>query len=168
VSIEWREINKDYMISSDGQVVSRKRLKPLKMTPVINSDGYPQVLIYTSGKRLTRPVHRLVAEAFLPPRPTPTHQVNHRNGIRTDNRAENLEWVTGGENIRHSFRVLGKKAARGEAKGNAKLTETQVREIRSRWAAREAQKKIAADYGVSQTLISRIALGKAWAWMGGL
>lgn len=53
-------------------------------------------------------VHRLVAEAFIP-NPMSLSEVNHKNGVRSDNRVANLEWVTSSENKRHSYNELGRK-----------------------------------------------------------
>lgn len=72
----------------------------------VSSEGYLSLAIYAKGKRKWRRVHRLVAEAFYGP--AVGREVNHKNGIKTDNRVENLEWCTKSENIRHRFYVLGK------------------------------------------------------------
>lgn len=67
--------------------------------------GYRQVKMYSNGKRKSVYVHRLVAEFFIP-NPDNKPEVNHKNGIRDDNRIENLEWVTHEENMIHSRDVL--------------------------------------------------------------
>lgn len=161
---EWKEVNPDYIVSSDGRVGSRKygRLRFLRQSPV---RGYLQVAICFGGVEKRMPVHRLVAEAFLGPRPTTKHQVNHKNGVKADNRDVNLEWTTSKQNIRHSFDVLGNKAARGEKHGKAKLTEPKVREIRKLYLAGETLRSIAASFGVTHQSVNCILKGKSWAWL---
>lgn len=63
-----------------------------------NGNGYDTVSFYYNNKRKREYVHRLVANVFIP-NPKNKPQVNHINGIRNDNRLENLEWVTASENI---------------------------------------------------------------------
>jgi hypothetical protein len=162
MTVEWREINPDYIVSSDGQVGSRRRGK-LKILKPRRHNGYLDLLIWTgSGPKRRRTVHQLVAEQFLGPKPTPRHQVNHKNGNRADNRDCNLEWVTPSQNKQHSYDVLGKKSPRGEASGQARLTEDNVREIRTRRAAGETISSISVVYGIGGSQISRITRRKAW------
>lgn len=71
---------------------------------ISRSTGYMQIAL--SGNR--KSVHRLVAEAFCSGW-FEGAVVNHKNGVRDDNRASNLEWVTISENLKHGFRVLGAK-----------------------------------------------------------
>lgn len=112
-------------------------------------------------------VHKLVAEAFLGPRPTPAHQVNHKNGDRADNRIANLEWVTHSENSHHRYDVLNHRAkgARGEANSGSKLTEAKVREIWGCRAAGERHKTIAARFGITEKYCRAVCSRKRWGWL---
>lgn len=95
-----------YAVSSDGKVwaypnSSRKIGRNLKQS--ISNCGYPYVVFLKEKIRKTHYVHRLVAKAFLASSDKP--QVNHKNGIKTDNRAENLEWMTSSENKAHAYKT---------------------------------------------------------------
>lgn len=88
-----------YSISSDGDIRNRhgRSLRP----PTINS-GYKQVILFNDGARHHFLVHRLVYEAHVGPIPDGL-DINHKNGIKTDNYVENLELMTRKENIRHAM-----------------------------------------------------------------
>lgn len=103
---EWRKIgDSNYSVSSCGTVRNDKRNKLVK--PFLDRYGYEKVFL---GKGVESTVHRLVAAAFIP-NPEGKPQVNHKNGVKADNRVENLEWTTNAENQIHSYRVLGKIAS---------------------------------------------------------
>lgn len=164
---EWREIpDTDYRVSNEGRVASRKYGDWRVLKPGMNSAGYLLAVLCVNGTRRNRHVHTLVAEAFLGPRPTPGHEVNHIDGIRVNNLVENLEWVTGSENQRHRIDVLGhNNTRRGEAHGFAKLTDNLVRAVRTRYANGETQGRIAADLGVCQSSVSKIVNRENWGWL---
>lgn len=84
--------------------VGERQMKPWKIP-----GGYLQVQLSVGGKHVHKLVHRLVCAAFHGAPDAEDLQVNHKNGARDDNRAENLEWVTCSENAVHSFRALGRK-----------------------------------------------------------
>lgn len=116
----WKEINgyEGYFeVSNLGNFRSKDRFvgskynkprlyhgKTLKQEFI--SEGYTRIVLMKNSIRKRYMCHKLVAQAFIP-NPDNKPYINHKNGIRWDNRASNLEWVTQSENELHSYRVLG-------------------------------------------------------------
>lgn len=104
---EWRPVGGrlrgwDYEVSSLGRIRSSGGVKFL--TP--GAGGYLQSHFCHYGKSIVRQIHRVVAEAFMWPPPEGKTQVNHIDGDKTNNRLDNLEWVTRSENLLHYHRVI--------------------------------------------------------------
>lgn len=103
-----------YFITDTGEVYSKvissrnKEGKLKKLSSIIDTTGYSFVNMIKNKKHFKRHIHRLVALTFIP-NPENKSDVNHKNGIRNDNRIENLEWNTRAENITHSYRILNRK-----------------------------------------------------------
>jgi hypothetical protein len=108
MSIEQLKLFPNYYIDIDGCVYSKKNYGLKKLQGAIKPNGYVKVCFRKDGKNCNALVHRLVAETFIS-NPENKPYVNHKNGIKTDNRVENLEWVTDSENKYHSYRVLKNK-----------------------------------------------------------
>ena len=122
-----------YQVSNFGEIKSLSRWKHLPngkytvskeklLSPAqIGKDGYKFVYLTVDGRSKRFYVHRIVAEAFLP-NPNRLPFVNHLNGIKFDNRPENLEWCSRSENTKHAARVLGvgntRKIAQYDKRGN--------------------------------------------------
>lgn len=98
-----------YHISDQGRVFSVRRGKLRKLNDT--GRGYQQVTLAKGGRREYPLVHRLVADVFIP-NPENKPQINHINGIKTDNRAENLEWCTMSENLQHRHQILKQPGGR--------------------------------------------------------
>ncbi|MFP3835371.1 HNH endonuclease [Chryseobacterium sp. SIMBA_028] len=103
--METKEFCSVYEITQNGTVTNKITGKVLK--PDI-STGYATLVLSKNGFKKKYSVHRLVAELYII-NPENKPCVNHKNGIKTDNSIESLEWCTYAENERHSIDVLGKK-----------------------------------------------------------
>lgn len=135
----WKPIvgfEKLYTVSSLGKIRGTKILAPGD-----NGRGYFYVFLSKNGKEKRFYVHRLVAKTFLP-NPENKPYVNHKNGIRNDNRVENLEWVTQSENELHKYKTLG------YVQKNAKkvIQLKNGKEIASFVSIRDAQKNTGCDW----------------------
>jgi hypothetical protein len=113
----------NYSITKDGKVFSHKTNKFLSNRNN-KKRGYNYVVLYANNKHKNILVHRLVAIAYLQ-NPLNKRCVNHINGIKTDNRVENLEWNTHSENSKHAYKnglvKISNLCNQNKVKANSKL-----------------------------------------------
>jgi hypothetical protein len=157
----WKDIENyegKYQISTKGRIRNIK--KGNFLTPSPDTKGYTRVNLWGCGGYKTKKVHRLVSLAFID-NPENKEQVNHKNGVKSDNRLENLEWNTSNENIQHGY-DNDLISSKGIKNGRSVVNPTIVREIRILLEKKMKQKDIAAIYNVNPTIVCDINRKRTW------
>jgi len=175
--MKWKNIKNAtyYQVSKEGDVRSLDRIINkwngvcfcnilYKSTVLKTKDirGYKNVsVIYDNGERKTKQVHRLILETFNPVDNMQNLTVNHIDGIKSNNKLNNLEWMTTQENLKHAIMMgLWKpKDQNGSKNKMAKLTESQVAEILK---SNKSTKELMGIYDVSRKTIENIRNKKSW------
>lgn len=140
-------------IGFDGRNVNERILKPYKMP-----NGYMTVCLRKDGVTSRMYVHRIVCEAFID-NPDNLPVVNHKDGNKANNTAQNLEWSTYSHNNQHAIDTGLKQI--GEQWYNAKLSKNDVIKILQR-GKYSTYENIAKEYGVTKATIRDVLTGRTW------
>lgn len=151
-----------YKVSNFGRVKSLGNefsRKERLLKPSLQSKGYLTVVLQKNGIRNMVLVHRLVAEYFVS-NPLNKPQVNHINGVKTDNNIENLEWVSHRENLDHA--IKNNLTLKGEENRNSKLKDVDVVKIHFLLQKGITTKELSESYNVSYSTIDGIRTNRYW------
>lgn len=138
---------KGYEVSNLGNVRSLKSNKILKQAN--HNQGYKLVCLQSKDKQVTCRVHRLVAEAFIK---KSTLEVNHKDLDKTNNRVENLEYVTRSQNQKHAYANI-----KNYIKAKSKLPIEKIFNLRREGLT---QRAIAREMSISQTSVWKVLTGQ--------
>lgn len=170
---KWKKIvgHEEYSVSNQGLVRSDSRIRKSShgSTSKVRSrnrvltagkNGYLRVSLWRDCRARICLVHRLVAIAFIPnPKGLPC--VNHKNCIKSDNRASNLEWVTQLENMTHAI-SNGRVKSFGENHYKARFNESQIRAILKEHSQGRSALSISREHGTSSSTIDAIVNRRSW------
>ena len=157
----WRDVvgyEGLYQVSNIGRVKSFYSLGERLLTPSSNKSGYMYVVLTKDGVRKSCKVHTLVARAFLP-NPENKPVVHHKDSNRSNNRVENLQWVTHQENTAYAVQKGSYDKEGGCDSPFAKLTEEDVRYIRKHYRSRSHEfgsNALARKFGVCKNTILNV------------
>ena len=175
---EWRRIKEadNFLVSNLGRVKSEARLiryehnktgeefyrqtKDVILKGTKNKHGYPFVIIRSNeGNKMHVLVHRLVAQAFIP-NPDNHPFVNHKDGIKSNNRVENLEWCTPKYNSEHSVKIGANRF--GSNSPISKLDENLVELLKIKMALGYTPAELSYEYNIDHVSLLNIKKGKSW------
>lgn len=178
-SCTWRDVSGwegKYKVSDRGDVLSVSRIilskdhndKPTKaivdekiLKSKIEKTGYVSVTVKDRDRRMTFRVHKLVAQAFIP-NPENKPQINHINGIKTDNRVENLEWCTQVENAKHAVATGLNTPTIGTRHWNHKHSEEDALLVKTEYEGGMSRKQISKKYGYEYVFVYNVTSGQRW------
>ncbi len=148
-----------YKVSNYGDVMNSRG----KLRKLTKHFGYSRIGLSKNGISKDHPVHRLVAQAFIP-NPNNYPQINHKDFNRSNNVVSNLEWCTRIQNAQHAIKGGRYIWYKGANHINAKLTNEQVIKIRELYKKKEkSQNQLAALFSVSQRTIQFVVHGQHYA-----
>lgn len=155
----WVPIFRRYEVSNLGRVASNVYKTRRILKHGVNNRGYHAVQLRVNLRYVQMTVHKLVALVFVNNLDPERITVNHNNGIKADNRAVNLSWMTYSENSTHG--VDHGLIYSGSKHYAAKLDDTQVRVIKS-LKGEMRHEDIANYFGVNRATVSMILSGRTW------
>jgi len=155
----------NHQVSSTGLIRNKKSGRLLK--PWKNSKGYYVVRLSLGGKN--KFVHRIVAFAFIPMIPGKLI-INHKNGIPSDNRVENLEWCDKSYNFHHAVKIglcdgkpnIGHINSQGSKHGASKLKESDIIKMRKLREEGLTLKQISDKFNIAFQTVHKIVTNQRW------
>lgn len=157
-------VSENYLVSNLGRV---KNIKSGRILKPLLYKGYYSVNLVTQSKgnvNKTMKVHRLVMQAFKNDDYFEGAHINHINGIKTDNKVDNLEWCTIQENISHAFESgLNPNFIRyGEEHKSSKLKQSDIEKIKESYEKLKNYTQVGKIFNVSDNAIRKIIKNKTW------
>lgn len=169
---KWKPLQYPNLVANHYEISSYGRVKNVNTGKILAQNllksGYFSIRICnpSRNKKMHIIIHKAVAYTFIP-NPQNLPEVNHKDGIKTNNNASNLEWCSSSYNQKHKYAMglYNPEKTRGENNVQAKLTQKDVDNIRSNYIpySREyGTRALGRKYGVSKTTIIRILQNKKW------
>lgn len=156
----WKDYSKNnkYEVSNKGRVRNKMTQRILKT--YVNSDGYLNIHI----NNYTISIHRLIMLEFKSNEYFKGSVINHKNGIKTDNRIENLEWCTIKHNVIHAINngLNPNFIKYGVNHKSSKLNEEDIPKIRNMYKNIKNYTKVGQKFGISDNAVRKIVQGKTW------
>ena len=158
------EMFERFEVSTNGKIRNAKTAIVYKTC--INHEGYEQVCVSlgSRSKKKIFKVHKAIAETFVS-NPDNKPAVNHKDGNKTNNHANNLEWTTCSENMRHAYDNGLAKAKQGADNPLAKLTNEDVAYIRKHYVPYDSiygARALGRKFHVNKNTIRDVASGKSY------
>lgn len=162
---KWKKIEgyERYKVSTYGRIMNTEGKI---LSQFLSDKGYPRVQLYKNNNCKCPYVHRLVANAFIK-NTLVKPQINHLDGVKTNNKVDNLQWCTNRENVEHAMaNGLFREDVNGEDHPRTKLTNKQALEIRNAIVNTAfSRKMLARKYGVTESVVKDIRYGRSFRYL---